>query len=332
MQKHSENSLIDPFQRKVEYVRLSVTDRCNMRCFYCLPEGSKSFAVRDDYISYDEIETVMAAFTELGVKRIRITGGEPLVRPDLTKLIAKLGMLPGTEDLSLSTNASLLEDYAEDLYAAGVSRLNVSLDSLNPKRFREITINGDLDAVIAGLMAAKQTGFSPIKINMVLMKGVNDDEVFDMYDFCVEHGFNLRFIETMPVGAAGLKATQYYMGLDLVRKQLEQRYKLTPGVLPGGGPARYYRIDGTDNHIGFITPISQHFCKTCNRVRLSTDGTIYLCLGQEHSYPLRPMLRDGANKDDIKTAILEAIALKPMKHEFKEKPDQVVRFMSSTGG
>lgn len=332
MQKHIENSLIDPFQRKVEYVRLSVTDRCNMRCFYCLPKGHNSFAARNEYISYDEIETIMAAFTELGVKRIRITGGEPLVRPDLTKLISRLGMLPGAEDLSLSTNASLLEDYAYDLYAAGVSRLNVSLDSLNPKKFREITVNGDLDAVIAGLMAAKQAGFSPIKINMVLMKGINDDEVFDMYEFCVEHGFNLRFIETMPVGSAGLEATKHYMDLTQVRKKLEQRYKLMPGVLPGGGPARYYQIDGTDNHIGFITPISQHFCDNCNRVRLSTDGTIYLCLGQEHSYPLRPLLREGANKDDIKAAILEAIALKPMHHEFEEKPGQVVRFMSSTGG
>ncbi len=326
------NSLVDPFGRRIDYVRVSVTDRCNLRCFYCLPKGFRGFESREDYLSYEEVERVMRAFTALGVRRIRLTGGEPLARRGLDHLAARLSALPGAEDISLSTNAVLLAEQAERLFKAGVGRLNVSLDTLRADRFLEITGSGQFDRVIEGLMVARSVGFHPIKINMVAMKGVNDDEFVDMVEFCAEHGFSLRFIETMPVGDTGRNASHQYLDLTVVRRQLEARFPLTPSVMKGGGPARYFRVEGSDLHIGFITPISQHFCETCNRVRLSVDGVLYLCLGQENSYPLRPLLRDGATQAELQAAIVEALALKPMKHEFREKPEQVVRFMSSTGG
>ncbi|MGD8546591.1 MAG: GTP 3',8-cyclase MoaA [Thiohalophilus sp.] len=323
--------LIDPFGRRIEYVRLSVTDRCDLRCKYCMPVGFKDFEEPEHWLTPDEIERVMAAFGRLGTRRVRITGGEPLVRKNLPELAGRLAALPGIEDLSLSTNATRLDKHGEALYHAGVSRINVSLDTLKAERFKEIT-QGKLEKVINGLMAAKQAGFHPIKINMVVMQGVNDDEVEDMVEFCIEHDFTLRFIETMPVGETGRAATDQYISLQDVKARLEKRFDLLPGVMPGGGPARYVQVAGTDLRIGFITPISQHFCETCNRVRLSVDGTLYMCLGQEESYPLRPLLRAGISDAELEQHIIKAIALKPERHEFTEKPDQVIRFMSMTGG
>ena len=323
--------LLDPFSRRIEYIRLSVADKCNLRCFYCLPENFKSFELPDHWLTFDEIERVIKAFTELGVARVRITGGEPLVRKNLPLLAQRLHALPGLDDLSLSTNAVLLGRYAHELHNAGVARLNVSLDSLDESRFEKIT-GGSLQPVLDGLMAAKQSGFQPIKINMVAMKGINDDEFERMVEFCLEHDFTLRLIETMPVGDTGMKASNHYLDLQQVREQLSKRFDLIPGVMPGGGPARYMQLKGTKLRIGFITPMSQHFCETCNRVRLSVDGTLYLCLGQDHKYELRPLLRQGVSDDGLKNAIIEAIAIKPEKHEFQSKPGQVVRFMSMTGG
>ena len=323
--------LLDPFSRRIEYIRLSVADKCNLRCFYCLPENFKSFELPDHWLTFDEIERVIEAFTELGVARVRITGGEPLVRKNLPLLAQRLHALPGLDDLSLSTNAVLLGRYAHELHNAGVARLNVSLDSLDESRFEKIT-GGSLQPVLDGLMAAKQSGFQPIKINMVAMKGINDDEFERMVEFCLEHDFTLRLIETMPVGDTGMKASNHYLDLQQVREQLSKRFDLIPGVMPGGGPARYMQLKGTKLRIGFITPMSQHFCETCNRVRLSVDGTLYLCLGQDHKYELRPLLRQGVSDDGLKNAIIEAIAIKPEKHEFQSKPGQVVRFMSMTGG
>jgi len=324
-------TLTDPFNRTIDYIRLSVTDRCDLRCFYCLPEGFHDFIEPDEWLTFDEIERVIAAFSSLGVRRVRVTGGEPLVRKNLADLTTRLSQLPGIDDLSLSTNAVGLARHAHALKASGVERINVSLDTLRADRFREIT-KGRLDKVLAGLMAAKTAGFAPIKINMVMMKGINDDEVGDMVEFCIEHDFTLRFIETMPMGETGRHATDHYVNLQEVKKNLGQRYELIPGVMPGGGPARYVQVAGTDLRIGFITPISQHFCETCNRVRLSVDGTLYLCLGQENSYPLRELLRSGVDDEGLKLAIMEALALKPERHEFHEKPSQIVRFMSFTGG
>ena len=328
---HRRNTLTDPFGRRIEYVRLSVTDKCNLRCFYCMPKGFRDFEQPGHWLTADEIERVIRAFTELGVARVRLTGGEPLVRHNIVELSRRLTALPGLSDLSLSTNALLLEKNAHALKTAGVSRINVSLDTLDAGRFREIT-GGRLQPVLDGLMAARAAGLAPIKINMVAMKGINDDEFETMVEFCLEHGFTLRFIETMPMGSTADDATDHYLDLQVVKQQLARRYDLIPGVMPGGGPARYMQINNTDLRIGFITPISQHFCETCNRVRLSVDGVLYLCLGQDDRVELRPLLRAGISDEELKQVIINAIALKPEKHEFREKPQQVVRLMSMTGG
>lgn len=324
--------LIDSFQRRIDYLRLSVTDRCDLRCTYCIPKGFKGFQEPASWLRFDEIERVVGAFTDLGVRRVRLTGGEPLLRRDLAKLAAKLTALPGLDDLSLSTNATQLDKHARALRDAGVARLNVSLDSLRPERFATITNGGKLEKVLAGLAAAKAVGFAPIKINTVVMGGVNDDEIDDLIAYCGANEFSLRLIETMPMGATGRSASGQYVDLQDVRRRLEQRYELIPTAMPGGGPARYVKLRETGLTIGFITPMSQHFCATCNRVRLSVDGTLYLCLGQEEKLELRPLLRAGINDEDLQAAILQAIALKPERHEFKEAPAKVVRFMSLTGG
>ncbi len=323
--------LIDSFGRSIDYVRVSVTDRCDLRCGYCMPKQFHDFHEPEEWLTFEEIERVMAAFARLGTRRIRLTGGEPLVRKDLPQLAQRLSALPGIEDLSLSTNATRMDKHAVDLHAAGISRLNIRLDSLNADTFKQIT-GGKLEKVLNGIMAAKAAGFRPIKINMVLMKGVNDHEVEDMVNFCIQHSLTLRFIETMPVGDSGRAATEHYIDLGDIRKKLEQRFELIPGVMPGGGPARYLKVAGTNINIGFITPISQHFCATCNRVRLSVDGTLYTCLGQEHHMALRPLLRAGIDDKELELAIINAIHLKPERHEFKEKPEQILRFMSYTGG
>ncbi len=333
------HTLTDPFGRKIEYLRLSVTDRCDLRCFYCMPEGFKDFEEPAHWLSFDEIERVVGVMTEMGLRRVRITGGEPLVRKDIDTLARRLKHGAGIGDLSLSTNATRLAKEARALRGAGIDRLNISLDTLRPERFKDIT-QGRLDKVLDGILTAKAEGFAPIKLNMVAMKGVNDDEIGDMLEFCIEHGFTLRLIETMPMGDTGRSATDHYLDLQGVKRQLTERFNLVPtidgsvdgGLIHGGGPARYLRVAGTDTHIGFITPISQHFCETCNRVRLSVDGTLYMCLGQEHNVPLRGLLRRGIPDDELKEALVAAIGLKPERHEFTEKPGQIVRFMSMTGG
>lgn len=324
--------LRDAFGRSIEYVRLSVTDRCDLRCHYCLPKHFKDFQEPAEWLSFAELTRVMQAFAALGTRRVRITGGEPLTRQHLPELIRDLAAIPGIEDLSLSTNATRLAKNAAALKQAGVSRINVSLDSLQPVRFAQITGGGKLEKVLAGLMAAKAAGFAPIKINMVVMRGVNTAEVADMVNFCIEHDFTLRFIETMPIGNPGRDATDHYVDLREIKSQLETHFDLIPGVMPGGGPARYVRVAGTELRIGFITPMSQHFCDTCNRVRLSADGNIYLCLGQNAVYPLREHLRRGISDAELQEHILHAIALKPARHEFNEHPAHVVRFMAQTGG
>ena len=250
------NALIDPFGRQIEYLRLSVTDRCDLRCFYCLPKGYKSFEQPENWLTFAEIERIVAAFGELGVRRIRITGGEPLLRHKLPDLAQRLAELPGIEDLSLSTNAVQLAKQASALYKAKITRLNVSLDSLDPQRFKQIT-GGKLTRVLDGLMAAKQVGFQPIKINMVVMKGINDDEAEAMLEFCARNGFTLRFIETMPLGDTGRNAGNHYFNLNELRKRLESRYELVPGIMPGGGPARYLQLAGSDLRIAQSTLVSK---------------------------------------------------------------------------
>jgi len=324
--------LIDSYNRKIEYLRLSVTDRCDLRCFYCLPKGFKDFEEPDEWLTFDEIERIVKVFSELGVSRIRLTGGEPLIRKDLSRLAQRLSAIPGVEDLSLSTNAVQLKRYARQLKIANVSRLNVSLDSLDPANFKNITNGGKLEKVLEGLMAAKHCGFSPIKINTVLMKGINDHEAEHLVEFCIKHDFTLRFIETMPIGDTGREASHQFINLQEIKQRLARKYELIPGMMPGGGPARYVQVAGTDLRIGFITPLSQHFCESCNRVRLTVDGTLYLCLGQTDKVELRPLLRNGISDNELSQVILNAIAMKPERHEFNEKPQQIVRFMSLTGG
>lgn len=322
----------DPYGRKIEYVRLSVTEKCNLRCFYCLPEHYKDFTPPSHYLAYDELERVIRAFAELGVFRVRLTGGEPLVRKGLSGFANQLSSIPGIEDLSLSTNGVLLGRHAEALFEAGVRRLNISLDTLRENRFGVIARRGSLKSVLDGLQIAKEVGFKPIKLNMLVMRGVNDDEIIDVANYCLENEFALRFIETMPVGAGGREAYDRYVNLQDVRDQLEQHFDLVPGLLPGGGPARYVKVAGSNVHFGFITPLSQHFCATCNRVRLTAEGTLHLCLGNSHNFELKPHIRQGISDAGLQELLMDALALKPWQHNFEEDPDRVARGMSATGG
>lgn len=322
--------LVDRFGRRVDYLRLSVTDRCDLRCSYCMPKGFCGFEEPENWLNFDEIERLIAVFGKLGVHRVRITGGEPLLRRDLPQLIGRLCRLKGIEDLSLSTNATQLEKHADDLKAAGLTRINVSLDSLQRDRIEYITGRDCYDRIIAGLMAGKCAGLAPIKINMVVMRAVNDDEIDDMAAFCMEHGFILRLIEAMPMGDTGRSAQ--YLDLQPVRERLQQRFGLVDALIPGGGPARYLCSSDGRFSVGFITPISQHFCETCNRVRLGVDGALYMCLGQDEKFDFRTLLRAGAADDQIVAAIRSAIELKPQRHEFRELPGKIIRVMSSTGG
>jgi len=329
--KLKKNQLIDSFGRNIDYLRLSVTDKCNLRCFYCLPRGTKGFDSRANWLTLQETTRIVRCFSELGVKRVRITGGEPLTRNDLPRLVKQLNSIPDIEDLSLSTNATLLSKNAQELKNSGISRINVSLDSLKPERFKNIAY-GKLESVINGLKAARAAEFTLIKINMVAMKGINDDEFEDMVEFCLENEFTLRLIETMPIGTAGNKASDHYISLQEVKKKLSQIFTLVPSTVAGGGPARYYKVNGTKLHIGFITPISQHFCKTCNRVRLAVDGTLYLCLGHEHKVELRPLLRQGISDFELKETLTKALTLKPARHHFSERPQHIIKLMSHIGG
>ena len=322
--------LSDPFGRRIEYLRLSVTDRCDLRCSYCMPEDFRDFEEPAHWLSFDEIERLLGAFARLGLQRIRMTGGEPLLRRHLPQLAQRIAALPGINDLSLSTNATQLDKHAAALKAAGVSRLNVSLDSLHPERIKAITGRDALPDILAGLQHAKQAGFSPIKINMVAMKGTNDDEIDDMVAFCIEQGFTLRLIETMPIGATGRNSA--YLDLQPVKARLVRQFGLIDATFHGAGPARYLATPDSAFSVGFITPVSQHFCETCNRVRLSVDGTLYLCLGQEDKFEFRPLLRGGVTDSELEDAIRLALTRKPERHEFREQPEKIMRFMSMTGG
>ena len=323
--------LQDRFGRSIDYVRLSVTDRCDLRCSYCMPKGFRGFEEPKDWLTFDEVERLLGIFVRLGTRRVRLTGGEPLLRRNLPELAQKLSALPGLDDLSLSTNATQLGKHAVALRAAGVDRINVSLDSLDRACMQQITGRDSLQPILDGLMAGKAAGFDPIKINMVAMRGVNDGQIEAMAAFCIEQQFILRLIEAMPMGSTGRNAS--YMPLGPVRERLAARFGLVPQAQElGGGPARYMATADGRSSIGFITPMSQHFCATCNRVRLSVDGTLYLCLGQEEKFALGPMLRGGATDAELEAAIRAAIELKPQQHDFNTQPDKIIRFMAQTGG
>lgn len=322
--------LSDPFGRAIDYVRLSVTDRCDLRCSYCMPEDFKGFEEPAHWLSFEETERLIGSFARLGVKRVRLTGGEPLLRRNLPELAARLSALPGVEDLSLSTNATQLAKHAQALKDAGISRLNVSLDSLQRERVEKINGRDVFDRIMAGLEAAREVGFTRIKLNMVALAGVNDDEIDAMVEFALAGNYILRLIETMPMGDTGRASS--FLDLQPVKARLAQKYGLIETALPGGGPARYLGTPDGRFNIGFITPLTQHFCQTCNRVRISVDGTLYLCLGQDDKVELGPLLRAGASDAELEQAILNAVARKPERHEFREAPKKLVRFMSMTGG
>ncbi|MCE3602563.1 GTP 3',8-cyclase MoaA [Massilia sp. P8910] len=323
--------LRDRYGRSIGYLRLSVTDRCDLRCSYCIPKGFKGFEEPQHWLTFDEIERLVAAFARLGTRRLRLTGGEPLLRRNLAELAGRLSSLPGIDDLSLSTNATRLAHHAGELREAGVSRINVSLDSLDRACMQQITGRDSLGMILDGIMAGKAAGFDPIKINMVALRGVNEHQIDAMVAFCIEHQFVLRLIEAMPMGASGRDTS--WLDLGPIERHLRCHFGLIhqPAKL-GGGPARYLATPDGRTSVGFITPMSQHFCADCNRVRLSVDGTLYLCLGQEDKVDMRPLLRGGASDAELEQAIRAAIELKPEKHEFREQPGKIIRFMSQTGG
>lgn len=327
----ADMKLQDSFNREITYLRLSVTDRCDFRCFYCLPRTYRDFETPDEWLTSGEIERLVGQFAALGVRHVRLTGGEPLVRRELVEIAGRIASVPGIEELSLSSNASRLSQYADDLLAAGVHRLNISLDSLDPVTFKRIT-GGQLQSVLQGIESAIACGFQPIKLNMVVMRGINDREVESMVEYCLDRGLTLRFIETMPVGEGGRAASEHYLPLAEIEARLRKSYRLQPAAMRGSGPARYFQVDGSGLVIGFITPQSQHFCESCNRVRLSASGDLHLCLGQEDRLALHPMLRAGASDESIQDAIRQAIARKPQRHNFNEAPSAIIRPMSALGG
>ena len=322
--------LTDSAGRRIEYLRLSVTDRCDLRCAYCIPKGFKGYEKPAHWLDFDEIERLVTVFARLGLKRVRLTGGEPLLRAGLPELAGRLAALPGVEDLSLSTNGTQFASHAAALRRNGISRLNVSLDSLNPARVATISKRDVLPQVMAGLDAARAEGFSQIKINMVALPDLTEDDLDAMVHYCMRNGFILRLIETMPLGDSGRGAG--HVDLRPIQARLRARFGLIDGVVSGGGPARYLVSPDGRFQIGFITPLSQHFCDTCNRVRLSVDGILYLCLGQEDTVDFRSLLRGGGSDADIATALADGLGRKPLRHEFRERPEQIIRIMASTGG
>ncbi|WP_394129194.1 GTP 3',8-cyclase MoaA [Shewanella maritima] len=327
------SQIIDQFNRSVEYLRLSVTDRCDFRCVYCMSEDPE-FLPRDHVLSLEELSWIAQAFTEMGVKKIRLTGGEPLVRSDCDHLVASLGKLPGLEDLSMTTNGSRLSKLAQPLFDSGLKRLNISLDTLNPELFTQLTRNGKLERVVAGIDAAIAAGFTKIKINAVILRGQNDHEVIDLVNFCRERNLDIAFIEEMPLGVMDERKQSRHCSSAEVREIIEQAYTLVPSSKRTGGPARYYQMPDSQTHIGFISPHSNNFCHECNRVRVTVEGRLLLCLGNENSVDLKTIVREHPGDiDKLKQAILEGIKRKPKEHHFGKTDEvQVLRFMNATGG
>jgi cyclic pyranopterin phosphate synthase len=330
------DGMIDPFGRAITYLRVSVTDRCDLRCVYCMAEDM-TFLPRQDLLTLEELERLCATFIRLGTDKIRITGGEPLVRRNVMGLFQALGgrIGNGLKELTLTTNGTQLAKHAEALAASGVRRVNVSLDTLDPDRFTAITRRGKIEPTLDGIFAAKAAGLA-IKINAVAMKGVNEDEFDAMLEWCGEHGFDLCLIETMPMGDIQGDRTDQYLPLSMVRSRLRKHWTLEDTDYRTGGPARYYNVAETGRRVGFITPMTHNFCESCNRVRLTCTGTLYMCLGQDDAADFRPLLRDGASDSELEDAVRAAIARKPKGHDFiidrrHDKP-AVARHMSVTGG
>jgi cyclic pyranopterin phosphate synthase len=329
-------NLIDPFGRHVTYLRVSVTDRCDLRCVYCMSE-EMTFLPKRDLLTLEELDRVCTAFIRKGVKKLRVTGGEPLVRRDIMSLFRSLSRhieAGALDELTLTTNGTLLEKFAPELAASGVRRINVSLDSLDPDRFRRITRRGDLGQVMRGLDAAQAAGIK-VKINAVALKGVNEDEIEPMVAWAHGRGMDLTFIEVMPMGDIEPERIEQFMPLSVVRERLAQSFTLTDTSERTGGPARYVRVAETGGRIGFITPLTHNFCESCNRVRLTCTGQLFMCLGQEDAADLRAAMRGSEGDARLEAAIDEAISRKPKGHDFvieRQARPAVPRHMSVTGG
>ncbi len=326
----------DPFGRAITYLRVSVTDRCDLRCSYCMAE-EMTFLPKREVLSLEELERLCAAFIRLGTRKIRITGGEPLVRRDVMRLFERLGTRigDGLDELTLTTNGTQLEKHARGLAAAGVRRVNVSLDTLRPDLFTEITRRGRIGQVLEGIEAASNAGLA-VKINTVALRGLNEEEIDDLLAWCGERGHDLCLIETMPMGETGGDRNEHYLPLSMVRARLRRRWTLSETGYRTGGPARYYDVAETGTRVGFITPMTHNFCESCNRVRLTCTGTLYMCLGQDDSADFRSVLRAGADDAALEAAIHAAIARKPRGHDFvidrRTNAPSVSRHMSVTGG
>lgn len=326
--------LQDRFGRTVDYVRISVTDRCDLRCVYCM-EPDQRFVPRDQVLSLEEIARLGRAFTELGVRKIRLTGGEPLVRRNIVELCRELAALPGLDELVITTNGTQLAKLAEPLREAGVKRLNISLDTLDAERFHALTRTGDLDKTLAGIEAACAAGFERLKLNSVILRNRNHDEVLALADFALGRGMDISYIEEMPLGViSDHDRDEAYYSSDAIREDLEARYQLVPCTSRTAGPSRYFKVEGHANRIGFISPHSHNFCSSCNRVRVTAQGRLLLCLGQEHSMDLRAVLRDpAAGQAGLRSAIRDAMDLKPQGHDFSLQEQPIIlRHMNMTGG
>lgn len=326
--------LIDQFQRKINYLRLSITDRCDFRCVYCMNEDM-TFLPRDEVLSLEESLRLVKIFTSLGVTKLRVTGGEPLVRKNIGWLFKELGQIKALKEVVLTTNGSQLVQHAPMLKNARVNRINISLDSLDPIIFKKITRTGDLKKVLLGIDEAIQQGFSNLKLNTVLMKGINDHEAINLVHFAINKKIDISFIEEMPLGAIDHTRKDTYISNDVVLKNLQSHFNLIPTTFTSGGPAKYWQLANQSTKVGFISPHSHNFCDTCNRVRVSSKGELFLCLGQEEKIELMPLLRQYPNEDwPIQKAIIKSMMIKPEAHDFNleiNKP-AVVRFMSHTGG
>ena len=328
--------MMDPFGRTISYLRVSVTDRCDLRCVYCMAEDMH-FLPKADLLTLEELDRVCAAFIRLGTTKIRLTGGEPLVRRNVMSLFRSLGgrIGSGLNELTVTTNGTQLAKHAAELFATGVRRVNVSLDTLDPVQFSNITRWGKIEPTLDGIFAAKSAGLA-VKINTVALKGVNEEEFDALLAWCGEHGFDLCLIETMPMGEIGEDRTDQYLPLSIVRGRLRKRWTLEETDYRTGGPARYFNVRETGQRIGFITPMTHNFCESCNRVRLTCTGTLYMCLGQDDQADLRTVLRAGASDGRLEDAIREAISRKPKGHDFiidrRHDRPAVGRHMSVTGG
>jgi len=330
----ASGTLSDRFGRRITYIRLSVTDRCDFRCTYCMAE-EMVFLPRDEILSLEECLRLVRIFAEQGVTKVRITGGEPLVRANLPWLLEQIAATPGINNLVMTTNGSQLERFAERLRAAGVRRLNVSLDTLDADRFRALTRVGDVHKVLRGIDAARAAGFERIKLNTVMIRGTNDGDLPALVEFAASKGIDIAFIEEMPLGQIGHGRSATYFSSDEAMARLAERFELLPTTLDTGGPARYWQLAGSDTRVGFISPHSHNFCDTCNRVRITAKGDLYPCLGHNDAVALLPLLRDQPDNDGpLREAIGYALGIKPKGHEFSKQMEnpQVVRFMSMTGG